>query len=358
MALLDHRARLILETVGRAYPQAWRLAERMRAERGRALPNWPQWCFLPLQGAGAIVSGGAEDIPFERGHHAAILAALAAWRMTQGIYRFDPALYEALIDTELDRELPRDPLYRLPEWCVYIETPGLVWTAGSERRPIHGVWAHLDWDESAAGEPREELRLLLDTAREPQEALDPLHGCIPVPLILGEGSIADALERLVDSAAREARRRGLDPPAGLLDARLVARTIWPAVSLALYLCSDEPEIGDGSARPGNPRPKRTRRGLRLFPADKPTAWDVGVRLGAALAAARQREQAAGEAQEAGGEARPRARPRAHIRRAHWHTFLAGAGRAERRLKWLPPIGVNVRGAEDLPAVIRRVPDGS
>lgn len=354
MALSSHRARQILESVGRAYPHAWRLVDLMRAERGRALPQWPQWCFIPCADVGGIVSGGAGDIPFERGHHIAILAALAAWRMTQGIYRFDPALYEALIDTELDRELPREPLYRPPEWCVYIETPGLAWTLGSERRPIHGVWAHLDWDEPAAGEPREELRLLLDTAREPQEALDALHGRIPVPLILGEGAIADALERLVDSAAREARRRGLDPPADLLDARLVARALWPVVSLVLYLCSEEPEIGDGSARPGNPLPKRTRRGWRLFPADKPTTWNVGVRLGAALAAARLGEQTAREDQGGEGETRQRARPRAHIRRAHWHTFLAGAGRTEQRIKWLPPIGVNVRGAEDLPAVIRKV----
>ena len=28
--------------------------------------------------------------------------------------------------------------------------------------------------------------------------------------------------------------------------------------------------------------------------------------------------------------------RPHIRRAHWHTFLMGAGREKRILKWLPP----------------------
>jgi len=49
------------------------------------------------------------------------------------------------------------------------------------------------------------------------------------------------------------------------------------------------------------------------------------------------------------------RPRAHIRRAHWHTYLVGAGRSERRLKWLPPIPVNVDDPESLPAVIRQVP---
>jgi Type IV secretion-system coupling protein DNA-binding domain len=44
-----------------------------------------------------------------------------------------------------------------------------------------------------------------------------------------------------------------------------------------------------------------------------------------------------------------ASPRAHVRRAHWHTFTRGVGRAERFIKWLPPISVNV-GDEDLPAI--------
>jgi hypothetical protein len=36
----------------------------------------------------------------------------------------------------------------------------------------------------------------------------------------------------------------------------------------------------------------------------------------------------------------------HIRRAHWHLFWAGKGRGEPRVKWLPPIPVNVtRSAE-------------
>lgn len=56
----------------------------------------------------------------------------------------------------------------------------------------------------------------------------------------------------------------------------------PIISLLLYLCADEAKIGDGTRRPVMPRPKRTKAGWRLFAADNPTAWGVGVRLGAAI----------------------------------------------------------------------------
>lgn len=131
----------------------------------------------------------------------------------------------------------------------------------------------------------------------------------------------------------------------------LTRTAAPLLSLLLYLCADGAEIGDGTVRPANPQPKRTKQCWRLFAADKPTAWDVGVRLGAAL---RRAFHASDTGQSEVGPETGRSRPRAHVRRAHWHTFLAGAGRAERRLKWLPPIPVNVEDVDGLPATVRPV----
>ena len=47
------------------------------------------------------------------------------------------------------------------------------------------------------------------------------------------------------------------------------------------------------------------------------------------------------------------RPRAHIRRAHWHRFWTGPRDGERtpRVKWLPPIPVNVDDLDAMPAVV-------
>jgi hypothetical protein len=88
-------------------------------------------------------------------------------------------------------------------------------------------------------------------------------------------------------------------------------------------------------------------GLRLFPADKPTTWDIGMRIGAALRAATQRA----ESEPAGGT---HASPRPHIRRAHWHSYRVGPGRAETILRWLAPIAVNVDDPGGLAATVRPV----
>ncbi|WP_447973921.1 AcrVA2 family anti-CRISPR protein [Nitrospira sp. Kam-Ns4a] len=350
----SHRAQAIFRVVSQAYPDAWQALDRLREQRGRGLPGWPDWCYVPLHGAAAIVSRGEDAIPFDRAHHIAIIGALGAWRMTRGIYRFDPTLYADLITTELESELPRSLLYRLPEWCVYLETPGLCWTLGREQRPIHGVWLHLDWDLAPASGPGsvDELRLLLDTAPEPERALDPRDGLLSIPLLLGEGTIADALLRFVRSAQVRARERGIEAPDDLFDPNHLARAVSPILSLILYLCADDPDIAGRAGRPGNPEPVRTRRqGVRLFPASGLRMWDVGVRLGAAL---RRAMEEAGAEGDAGGTAGERARPRGHIRRAHWHTYRVGTGRRDVRLKWLPPIPVNLAWGEELPATIRPV----
>lgn len=50
---------------------------------------------------------------------------LATWQYSQGIYRFDPDLYEGVIQSTLGCEIPVDLLLRLPERSVFVETPGL-----------------------------------------------------------------------------------------------------------------------------------------------------------------------------------------------------------------------------------------
>jgi hypothetical protein len=98
----------------------WAAVDRLRTVRAADFPRWPDWCFLPLQGAYAILSG--------RG------------------------------------DLPSHLPYRPPEWSVYSETPGRTWPG----RALHGFWAHREWEE---GDGAEELRLVLDTAEAPRLAL-------------------------------------------------------------------------------------------------------------------------------------------------------------------------------------------
>jgi hypothetical protein len=323
------RPRDHLIAAGKRFPDAWVQADSFRSDRGSGLPAWPQWCFLPLAGWYAIVSGGgANRLSLDTVGDVARLAGLGAWRVTQGIYRFDPDLYSAIGDTPISGDLPHDVLYRLPEWCVYIETPGLMWS----KAVLHGFFAHL---ESDANNGRPELRLLLDT----ESSLTSL------PLHLGSWSLAESIRRMTDTASIHAMGAGVSTPTGL--AKPLSEAVEPLISLLLYLCSQNAEIGDGRHLPANPKPKKTKRGPRIFAPDKPTTWDVGVRLGAALRQAR----AAGETGDG-----VHAGPRPHIRRAHWHGFWSGPKAANRKfsLKWLPPIPVNVESPDELPATIRPV----
>lgn len=328
------RPRDHLVVAGKLYPEAWRQADAFRADRGRdGLPDWPDWCYLPMAGWYAIVSGGGESrVPLHMIGDVGRLAALGTWRATQGIYRFDPTLYEAIVSTPVTNDLPHEVLYRLPEWGVYIETPNMT----ANGSPMHGFFAHLEWD---AGNGRPELRLLLDT----DAAL------LPIPIHLGPWSLDESLARMTDVASLHSMSMGLGPsPADTVDQ--LRPWVEPLISLLLYLCSQNAEIGDGSRVPKKPEPKRTKRGWRMFPADRPTTWDVGVRIGSALRRAYRAR--------ASGESGTHAGPLPHVRRAHWHGFWRGprkdpAARAF-ELRWLPPIPVNVTDIEDLPATIRPV----
>src|SRR4051812_19272818 len=144
----------ILGSFSRLYPDAWKQVDEFRANR-QGLGNWPDWCFLPLAGAFAIVSRGRTVPPGASVQHVGILGALAAWRVTQGIYRFDPTVLDALWETPVTGDIPTEVLFHLPEWCVYIPTPDRRWH-GAE---LHGVFAHLEHD---VNDRRAELRLVLD----------------------------------------------------------------------------------------------------------------------------------------------------------------------------------------------------
>ncbi len=336
-----HRARDLLEETGRRLPYLWSAAEKIRLE----FPQ-PEVCFLTDHAGGqalvlALEMAGEHRVldslrrmsPIEISHAVMPGTTLACWRMTQGIYRIDPALYPALIDTPPIDEVPMDMLMHLPEWCVYVETPGLTMPS-SAGTPIEvpGFWARLDHDGS---------RYLLSASMDTNSSNRIIN--ISLPLM---GSISSALEESM-------REWGGGTP----EKRALIRPVVTAVlNLLLYIVSTT-DISGKRGEPGNPVPVRTRRhGWRMFPADGPRMWNVGVRMGSALRRAYEAESIGYGSEHAG--------VRPHIRRAHWHTILSGARKrtdgseippADRRrdLRWMPPIPVNLESVDNLPAVIRR-----
>lgn len=344
------RIRGYLSFFAKRYPGAWKDFELFRAGRGKDLSPWPDWCWCPLSAAHAIVSerciGTGGQIPAVLLSDVGTLGALGAWRMTQGIYRFDGDLFAALWSTPLTK-IPTEILYKLPEWCVYIEAPSGY---KIDQYALLGWFTHLEWD-AATGRP--ELRFVFD-----------LGGVLsPFMLHLTAATLSECVELALAESRRQAALRrgegqpGLPPPAKTaeeLKKGLVA-DLAPVVSVILYLCTVAADISDPRGkreRPGNPTPRKTKRGLRTFPLDGgPTTWLTGYRIGATLRLAgirsddASRERGAGEA--------GRASPRPHIRRAHWSTYWTGPRDRPQKpvLKWLPPVAV---GAGEIVPTIRRV----
>lgn len=330
MAETTHRARALLVHNTPQLRPVWDQAAQWHLERRG---EWPDWCYLPMSGWEA-----ATDLvlpmrdPLDS--RAASIAALGTWRMTQGIYRIDPDVYAALIETPLDGEIPAAALLYLPQWCVYVETPRLE--MGGE--PVYGFWAWLSYVSAS----QHVLHVTLDTA----------HGPMAHSLLLGTGTLAGALNTMLDLAAQTEPEMAsaLTGMAGFGEVqRAYLDVMGKAVNLLLYLCSTEAM----PQRPANPPIQQTKRGPRIFPASGPTTWDVGVRMGSALRAAYAADQVGAHQ---GGSVRP------HIRRAHWHGFRSGPMKtpdgqaipAEKRrfeLRWMPPIAVNLPDIEQLPATI-------
>ena len=247
---------------------------------------------------------------------------LAAWRMTQGIYRIDPTVYADLIATPVTGDVPLEVLRHMPEWCVYIETPTPVVSSPQDVSitPV-GLWYWLD-------EKPFDLYIAYDLGRPP-----------PLGYIKKSGR----------SVENMAMMKHFDEPLPTIHHATTLAFYQAALSLILFVCAHAAEI-QGESGPANPKLRKTRRGTKMFAAERPTIWNVGVRLGTALRTAYARAGVMTDSGDGGQGMRP------HIRRAHWHTFLTGPRDGERRrsLRWLPPIPVGIDDYDTLPAVIREI----
>jgi hypothetical protein len=332
-----HRIQSLVASAGRLHPQLWRSVDATR-EKG----DWPSWCFLPIDALAHSILSPLSNLqpPLNPSLHA--ISALSAWRATQGIYRFDPSIFTVLCDTPLEGPIPTVLLRRLPEWCPYILTPGLYYGGVA----VRGFFSHLDW---TPGPPHSRLHLLIDL--EDGTLLSSL------PMDLSCARLDESLE-----ASRKCLLQSLAalPDSGhantvaSFDVRNYTAMIAPFLNLLLYLSSDEADIAPTGPRAGRQAMRvRTRYGVRHFPPDQPTQWNVGFHLGRSLRNAEgDREQRDGGTRTTGAPLRP------HIRRAHWHSYWVGPRKESnlRRLilKWMAPTGVNFTAGSDLRPTVHSI----
>jgi hypothetical protein len=335
-----------LRTIEQRHPRVWQEIAQGR-EQCKADGSCLASCYVPLSSVLEIANRDWR-MTAAQFSEVAVVAGLASWRLTKGLYQYDSTLLRALWDTPIDSggDLPREVFYRLPEWCVYITTPGYALVDGT---PLVGFFAHLDCEP---GHELVQLRVLLDTNT-------PGRNLISLGLHLTHRELSrciDAFFKVAEEQAawcREGKR--------LLDELDILRTISEGVlpsilSLLAYLAiavqTHEVRDARGTDRlPSRPREVRVKRGIRIFAAEQPSVWSVGYRIGPALRAAAE-QATAHAAMRAGHTVDDRRSPQGHIRRAHWHTYWTGPRKEPERqqpvVKWLPPLPINLElGAEAL-----------
>ncbi len=269
----------ILSEYVRRYPRARKLAERLRADRGsEGFIDWPECCYAPLGAAQAIVRVERGGLPLDTGRalDAAVLSALMPWRMTKGIYRFDPDVLQSVWHTPVT-SIPVGVLRSLPQWCCYVEippvSPATAFDPPDWHKNLRGFFVHLDWD---VGGHHAELRLVLDR----ETGVQPLVINLDAPTVRGCWRSKVKEELILAGLSEEAAEASLSSEAAEFTASKMTELHAPLVSVALYLCSAEIGVANardpgGETRPGNPEPRRTKKhGEKLFAAKDVREWKV------------------------------------------------------------------------------------
>jgi len=102
------KPKLLLAELSRRMPTVWEQIKYFRKGKGKDLPDWPDWCYVPIAGGYAIATAGGPPNAnlFDPLLNPASITALAAWRVSQGVYRFDADLFNSLVAQPLESRLP------------------------------------------------------------------------------------------------------------------------------------------------------------------------------------------------------------------------------------------------------------
>ena len=295
----------------------------------KILKNVPDWCIMPTMFPFFLFTSRYGNAYYLRHMDELMtMASMYIWRCSKGVYRFAPEIYDALVKQPLTGDIPTDCLYRLPEWAVYIETPGLVF----ERRKMKGFIAHLDYNLFSRNVDLQ-FALFLEENDQPK--------MVAIPF--GEGGVQEAMDRVDECDDMFMGKSG----SRYVGSREEYKQAFSSMlQLLLYLCSEEPDMPDIE----HPRERRTYCGGVRGPSET-RVWDVGIRISHAIRNAGERGW--------GGtvEGTTHASPRPHVRSAHWHTYWTGP-RKERFpvrkpvLRWIPPIPIGMDWKKELPTHIR------
>lgn len=253
----EQRLQALLTHYGRLYPDIWHKIEQARLNFMKRDPELARWSFLPM---GHVAELGI------RPHKVMDLAALhflGAWRLSQGIYRIPASHFQQVWDAPLEGDIPAQALQHLPEWAVYIETPGVhLNTTPNEGVECHGVFV---MQELFSLDDTRQLTLLFHTSWDEEPLV-----LEALPLI---GSVEDAVQALLDQMIKyQIPHAGMER-GGQWNERYL-RINRGMVNLILWVCSKNREAA--GILPSPVQPRKVKGGLRYFPPAKPTVYELGT----------------------------------------------------------------------------------
>lgn len=310
----------LLKRLNHDYPEVWEMAERV-FNNDEFKDVWDhELTYLPIDAGIEISLGlGVHKNHTQKIKDGNMISCMAGWRRTKMIYNFDKTLSEELflqakdtIDVSLD-------MLRLPAYSIYLRP--------NVESDYDGVFAFID-------RYKEEARLMFLPIDRKGNPIAPAY------LILspdGTETIEDSINKqkeIFDSKdvrksefligmTEEEIKRNRESYFSIMK-EYISR--W--VNLILYLSAVNSEI-----KPDKKHFFRRSRKIKDIPREV-ELLNVGETIGVKIRTLRARYE---QSDPQGGHHRP---PVMHVRRAHWHTFLYGKKRKQKRLKWLPPIVVN------------------
>lgn len=279
----------------------------------RANNKFESWQFLSESETVKILLSKIPNLSEEKYYEVFPDMAIATWGITKGIYQFDEDSFNAIIDTEQNDKIPKDVLLRLPEWCVYIESPNLT----LYEKEIKGFFVYV------FGNEKPEYLLIVG---------DYGNTCEICTLSFAKDNVSDMLYEVLQKYKDTEKFN------------ILVSELNKIISLIIFICTQPQEI---NGNPTNPIAKKTKLGYRVEVNHSERVWSVGQRIGTAIRLSEQQRK-----DHIVDHDITRNAPRPHIRRAHWHGYWTGKGRIDYKVNWIAPSLVNV--SEDMPAVIHKV----
>jgi len=255
---------------------------------------------------------------------AAMFLAFKHWDVGSPVYVVGPRLQSMFTRTKLDSARQED--FRLPYSTVYLALPECeltVW-GGSARHRLIGAFVHRSSFQVLAddGSSSEGLYIILagEDHSPPGEFGDDALRTMPIRLDLPiEGQIGR--KSFYDASHPDDDDRQLDREAMSLAVRII-------INALLYITTGLPSEETAESKK---RLAKRQKLLRRTGKKAKKAHSIAGKLSpvSVVWLGRSVEQTAHQ----GGTHES---PRQHWVTGHWHTYLYGPGRTERRLKWVQP----------------------